>query len=70
MPVKVYSYKLFDVDNGKSKVSEFFATEEVISLFEAEITDRSNFYYVSMDDLDGDGRIHKDKLFKLVNTKG
>ncbi|OLY96411.1 hypothetical protein [Polynucleobacter sphagniphilus] len=67
MPVKVYSYKLFDIDNSQSKVSEYFATEEVISLFEAEITDRSNFYFVSMDDLDGDGRIHKDKLQEILN---
>ncbi len=67
MPVKVYSYKLFDIDNSLSKVSEYFATEEVISLFEAEITDRSNFYFVSMDDLDGDGRIHKDKLQEILN---
>ncbi|MDH6300923.1 hypothetical protein [Polynucleobacter sphagniphilus] len=66
MPVKVYSYKLFDIDNSLSKVSEYFATEEVISLFEAEITDRSNFYFVSMDDLDGDGRIHKDKLQEIL----
>jgi len=66
MPVKVYSYKLFDIDNSQSKVSEYFATEEVIALFEAEITDRSNFYYVSMDDLDGEGRIHKSKLEKLL----
>ncbi|WP_071467647.1 hypothetical protein [Polynucleobacter asymbioticus] len=67
MPVKVHSYKLFDIDNSQSKVSEYFATEEVISLFEAEITDRSNFYFVSMDDLDGDGRIHKDKLQEILN---
>lgn len=67
MPVKVYSYKLFDIDNSQSKVSEYFATEEVISLFEAEITDRSNFYFVSMDDLDGDGRIHRDKLHEILN---
>ncbi|OYY59080.1 MAG: hypothetical protein B7Y55_00990 [Polynucleobacter sp. 35-46-207] len=67
MPVKVYSYKLFDIDNSQSKVSEYFATEEVIRLFEAEITDRSNFYFVSMDDLDGDGRIHKDKLQEILN---
>lgn len=67
MPVKVYSYKLFDIDNSQSKVAEYFATEEVIALFDgAEITDRSNFYYVSMDDLDGEGRIHKTKLERLL----
>lgn len=50
------------------KVSEYFATEEVIALFDgAEITDRSNFYYVSMDDLDGDGRIHKKRLHEILN---
>lgn len=67
MPVKVYSFKAFDINNNKNIISEYFATEEAIKLFDAEIFDRSIFFYVSLDDLDGDGRIHKTKLEKLLS---
>lgn len=67
MPTKVYSFKVFDINDSQNIVSDYFATEDAIKLFNGEIFDRSIFYYVSLDDLDGDGRIHKTKLEKLLS---
>lgn len=66
MPVKVYPYKIYDVVADKEVMSNYLATTDAIKLFNGTITDRSDFYYVSLDELDEDGRINKSKLIKLL----
>jgi hypothetical protein len=67
MPTKVYSFKVFDINDNQNIVSDYFATEDAIKLFNGEIFDKSIFYFVNLDDLDGNGRIHKTQLKKLLS---
>lgn len=57
---------MYDVVADKEVISKYLATTDAIKLFNGTITDRSDFYYVSLDELDEDGRINKDKLIKLL----
>lgn len=68
MPVKVYPYKMYDVDNDKVVASNYLATPDAIKLFNGTITDRSDFYYVNLDVLDEHGRIDKDKLCEYLKN--
>lgn len=67
MSVKVYSFKKFDSNSSQYIISDYFATEEAIKLLNLVVCDKNISYVVNLDELDGDGRIHKTKLEKLLS---
>lgn len=67
MPVKIYPFKQLDPETGQEAISNYYATTQAITLLGGTIIDRSTFYYVSMDDLDEDGKVSKDRLIHLLS---
>jgi hypothetical protein len=66
MLVKVYPYKAYDIKSDQLLLSDHYATEDCIKQF-GNLRIATECYYVSVDDLDGDGRILKAMLHELLS---
>lgn len=66
MQVKVYPYKSYDINKDQFVLGEHYATEVCIKQFGNEKI-ATKCYYVNSDELDGDGRILKATLHKLLS---
>ena len=62
MLIEVFSFAHYNSNTGKNEVSDLYATKSAIDFLQLILVKNSPSFFVDDSLLDGDGRVHKNKL--------
>ena len=62
MLIEVFATSAFDSESGKNDTSDYYSTKEAIKLNELTLKKNAKSFFVEETLLDGNGRIHKNKI--------